>query len=46
VTVEQELWGLLSTTSFVEMERVVETAGVEPTRISFVAVMRLKSATP
>jgi hypothetical protein len=43
VTVEQELWGLLLAYNLirVEMERVAETAGVEPTRISFVAAMRL-----
>lgn len=41
--VEQELWGVLLAYNLVrlEMERVAAEAGVEPTRISFVAALRL-----
>jgi hypothetical protein len=41
--VTQELWGIFLTYNLVrlEMERVAEDAGVEPTRISFVAALRL-----
>jgi hypothetical protein len=41
--VTQELWGIFLAYNLVrlEMERVAEDAGVEPTRISFVAALRL-----
>lgn len=41
--VTQELWGVFLAYNLVrlEMERVAEEAGVEPTRISFVAALRL-----
>jgi hypothetical protein len=41
--VAQELWGVFLAYNLVrlEMERVAEDAGVEPTRISFVAALRL-----
>jgi hypothetical protein len=41
--VRQELWGVFLAYNLVrlEMERVAEAAGVEPTRISFVAALRL-----
>lgn len=41
--VTQELWGVFLAYNLVrlEMERVAEDAGVEPTRISFVAALRL-----
>lgn len=41
--VKQELWGVFLAYNLVrlEMERVAEDAGVEPTRISFVAALRL-----
>lgn len=41
--IEQELWGILLTYNLVrlEMERVAEELGVEPTRISFVMALRL-----
>jgi hypothetical protein len=41
--VKQELWGLFLAYNLVrlEMERVAAEAGVEPTRISFVAALRL-----
>jgi hypothetical protein len=40
--VKQELWGLFLAYNLVrlEMERIAEEAGVEPTRISFVAALR------
>jgi hypothetical protein len=43
VAVAQELWGILLAYNLVrlEMERIAEEAGVEPTRISFVAAFRL-----
>ena len=43
VAVAQELWGVLLAYNLVrlEMERVAEEAGVEPTRISFVAAYHL-----
>jgi hypothetical protein len=43
VGVRQELWGLLLAYNLVrlEMERAADEAGVEPTRLSFVACMRL-----
>jgi len=42
-TVTQELWGLLLAYNLVrlEMERVADETGVAPTRISFVAALRL-----
>lgn len=42
-TVTQEIWGLLLAYNLIrlEMERVAEETGVSPTRISFVAAMRL-----
>ena len=42
VGVRQELWGIFLAYNLVrlEMERVAEEAGVEPTRISFVAALR------
>ena len=42
-TVTQELWGVFLAYNLVrlEMERVAQDAGVEPTRISFVAALRL-----
>ena len=42
-TVKQELWGIFLAYNLVrlEMERVADDAGVEPTRISFVAALRL-----
>jgi len=42
-TVNQEIWGLLLAYNLVrlEMERVADETGVPPTRISFVAAMRL-----
>jgi hypothetical protein len=42
-TVKQELWGIFLAYNLVrlEMERVAAEAGVEPTRISFVAALRL-----
>jgi hypothetical protein len=42
-TVTQELWGLLLAYNLVrlEMERVADETGVSPTRISFVAALRL-----
>jgi hypothetical protein len=42
-TVTQEIWGLLLAYNLVrlEMERVAEETGVPPTRISFVAALRL-----
>lgn len=42
-TVTQELWGLLLAYNLIrlEMERVADETGVSPTRISFVAAMRL-----
>ncbi|MGA9522924.1 MAG: IS4 family transposase [Myxococcaceae bacterium] len=45
--VEQELWGLLLGYNLVrlEMERVAEEAAVMPTRISFVAALRLVRTT-
>jgi len=41
--VQQELWGIFLAYNLVrlEMERVASDAGVEPTRISFVAALRL-----
>jgi len=41
--VRQELWGIFLAYNLVrlEMERVADEAGVEPTRISFVAALRL-----
>lgn len=41
--VKQELWGVFLAYNLVrlEMERVADEAGVEPTRISFVAALRL-----
>ena len=41
--VQQELWGLLLAYNLVrlEMERIAKLAGVPPTRISFVAALRL-----
>ncbi len=41
--VKQELWGIFLAYNLVrlEMERVADDAGVEPTRISFVAALRL-----
>jgi hypothetical protein len=41
--VKQELWGILLAYNLVrlEMERMANDAGVEPTRISFVAALRL-----
>ena len=41
--VQQELWGTFLAYNLVrlEMERVASEAGVEPTRISFVAALRL-----
>jgi len=41
--VQQELWGIFLAFNLVrlEMERVASEAGVEPTRISFVAALRL-----
>lgn len=41
--VTQETWGILIAYNLLrlEMERIAEEAGVEPTRISFVAAMRL-----
>lgn len=41
--VEQEIWGVLLAYNLVrlEMERVADEAGVEPTRISFVAALHL-----
>ncbi len=41
--VQQELWGIFLAYNLVrlEMERVAAEAGVEPTRISFVAALRL-----
>jgi Insertion element 4 transposase N-terminal/Transposase DDE domain len=41
--VTQELWGIFLAYNLIrlEMERVADEAGVEPTRISFVAAMRL-----
>ena len=41
--VQQELWGVFLAYNLVrlEMERVAAAAGVEPTRISFVAALRL-----
>jgi hypothetical protein len=41
--VAQELWGILLAYNLVrlEMERVAEEAGVEPTRISFIAALHL-----
>jgi len=41
--VKQELWGIFLAYNLVrlEMERVADEAGVEPTRISFVAALRL-----
>jgi hypothetical protein len=41
--VTQEIWGILLAYNLVrlEMERVAEEAGVEPTRISFVAALHL-----
>src|SRR5213078_751977 len=41
--VTQELWGIFVAYNLVrlEMQRVADDAGVEPTRISFVAVLRL-----
>jgi len=43
--VRQELWGVFLAYNLVrlEMERVADEAGVEPTRISFVAALRLIS---
>jgi hypothetical protein len=43
VAVAQELWGILLAYNLVrlEIERIAEEAGVEPTRISFVAAFRL-----
>jgi hypothetical protein len=43
--VSQELWGIFLAYNLVrlEMERVADEAGVEPTRISFVAALRLVS---
>lgn len=40
--VKQELWGLFLAYNLVrlEMERIADEAGVEPTRISFVAALR------
>ena len=42
-TVNQELWGLLLAYNLVrlEMERIADETGVAPTRISFVAALRL-----
>ena len=42
-TVKQELWGIFLAYNLVrlEMQRVADDAGVEPTRISFVAALRL-----
>jgi len=42
-TVNQELWGLLLAYNLVrlEMERIADETGVPPTRISFVAALRL-----
>ena len=42
-TVNQEIWGLLIAYNLVrlEMERVADEVGVAPTRISFVAALRL-----
>ena len=41
--VEQELWGILLAYNLVrlEMERVADDAGVEPTRISFITALHL-----
>ena len=41
-TVKQELWGIFLAYNLVrlEMQRVADDAGVEPTRISFVAALR------
>jgi hypothetical protein len=41
--VEQELWGILLAYNLVrlEMERTADDLGVEPTRISFVAALRI-----
>lgn len=43
VGVKQELWGVFLAYNLVrlEMERVADAAGVDPTRISFVAALRL-----